>query len=711
MDRFLRLHDTVHLQPLQSTPQNRLYFKDTLTTQAPYLLIRVAASHAGRLTSNNAFYPPQRMQAAIPTFIQPYQKPFLLNHNLEGDPLGRIISARYVDLTVSQPHLQPVRDLLMFQQDDLAVFQLIDILGNQLIRPDFPGLGYAEIIARISSREAIERILDGRYQTVSVAFVTDQAICSICRTDWLQDGKCEHTPGKMVDDKPCFIIVGNMRFDEVSFVNRPADSLAGVLEINVGNVVDQVQVPPRPTSEVLFDAFVSAPQMLIHVADAKGTNLYHLRPNLEEVTHLMNVNNTVADTDIKAREILAQLLDRLQDPDLQISSLADQEMVVQIHDLLHAEPVIEPGTSHDLLHQKLHQYAQQEGFANRLTDAEQDHAHSVEAGDQTTQTPDIRELFDEEKCWEAMNAELEAMAAEIEEQDAGMAQQLRDAKLTTEQRKRLKPSVFCGPDRSFPVPDCAHVTAARRLIHRYKGEGDKEAIMRCVERKAKAMKCDQKKEDVLKSPSKDMLLAQRQELLECLQAVEDQLQQRFQLDFTAPCQGCLDKEKAIQVLQSAAAIDLQQLEAMELDLQAAEEEALLLRQQLMNLMVNTIIDQRQLQARRRYTDDEREKLYQELSGRSLESLSDTLCDQQGYVQYILQALENGMVHQPTETHVADPTLATQETNLQDADQALKARIMHQYNLVSRMSGRLAAQDYLKEMSRLYPHLGINLNNL
>ena len=51
------------------------------------------------------------------------------------------------------------------------------------------------------------------------------------------------------------------------------------------------------------------------------------------------------------------------------------------------------------------------------------------------------------------------------------------SRLSTEERRKLKASTFCGPKRSFPVPDCDHVTAAKRLIGRYKGEGDKDKIL------------------------------------------------------------------------------------------------------------------------------------------------------------------------------------------------------------------------------------------
>lgn len=65
-----------------------------------------------------------------------------------------------------------------------------------------------------------------------------------------------------------------------------------------------------------------------------------------------------------------------------------------------------------------------------------------------------------------------------------------DKKLSAKERKKLKSSTFCGPDRSFPVPDCAHVTAARRLVGRYKGSADsKKRILDSVASRAKELGC------------------------------------------------------------------------------------------------------------------------------------------------------------------------------------------------------------------------------
>lgn len=93
-------------------------------------------------------------------------------------------------------------------------------------------------------------------------------------------------------------------------------------------------------------------------------------------------------------------------------------------------------------------------------------------------------MFDiDDWSYALVEAEFDIMAEDDES--------FKDAKLSTKKRKKLKGSTFCGPDRSFPVPDCAHVTAARRLIGRAKGlsASQKARILACVSRKAKSLGC------------------------------------------------------------------------------------------------------------------------------------------------------------------------------------------------------------------------------
>jgi hypothetical protein len=63
-------------------------------------------------------------------------------------------------------------------------------------------------------------------------------------------------------------------------------------------------------------------------------------------------------------------------------------------------------------------------------------------------------------------------------------------KLTTKTRKALPDSVFCGPGRSFPCQDCAHVRAAKVYLKRSNfSAATQRKIAACINRKAKALGC------------------------------------------------------------------------------------------------------------------------------------------------------------------------------------------------------------------------------
>ncbi len=63
-------------------------------------------------------------------------------------------------------------------------------------------------------------------------------------------------------------------------------------------------------------------------------------------------------------------------------------------------------------------------------------------------------------------------------------------KLTTKTRKKLPKSVFCGPNRSFPVNDCAHVRAAKAYLKRSKfSAATQRRIAACINRRAKELGC------------------------------------------------------------------------------------------------------------------------------------------------------------------------------------------------------------------------------
>lgn len=61
-----------------------------------------------------------------------------------------------------------------------------------------------------------------------------------------------------------------------------------------------------------------------------------------------------------------------------------------------------------------------------------------------------------------------------------------DKTLTTEERNRLKESTFCGPERSYPVPDKSHAVAALSRAKQYASDELYKKIKSCVCRKAAA---------------------------------------------------------------------------------------------------------------------------------------------------------------------------------------------------------------------------------
>lgn len=110
-------------------------------------------------------------------------------------------------------------------------------------------------------------------------------------------------------------------------------------------------------------------------------------------------------------------------------------------------------------------------------------------------------------------------------------------KLTTKDRKKLKSSTFCGPNRSFPVNDCQHAATAKAFLSRAKfSQATKKRIAACINRRAKSMGCSPGK------PAKaDMEFAElaitsifktTRELVD--QSIEDE---GMELDFNE-CDGC-----------------------------------------------------------------------------------------------------------------------------------------------------------------------------
>jgi len=253
------------------------------------LICEVNATHAGTLI-NNRIYPPESMKKGIRTWTSPYKKPVLTNHDDTKDPIGRVISGKYIH----NPNG-------------------MDITNYKPILRESEGYGYQRLTIKITDAEAIQKILDGRYETVSVRMSSDHCFCSICNCDWSgSDGPCEHVPGTKYDNKLAYITTGDLTYKELSFVNIPADEYAGVKEAIISEQKD--------SSEISVYANNDSEKVLSDLSS--GNNLYALIDSEAEesddvVTYLLDKSNKSKkidkEEDVKHTEITRE---QLKDSDL-----------------------------------------------------------------------------------------------------------------------------------------------------------------------------------------------------------------------------------------------------------------------------------------------------------------------------------------------------------------------------------------------------------
>ncbi|MCD7910972.1 hypothetical protein KC480_05460 [Bacillus velezensis] len=164
------------------------------------LVVQMEAIHVGR-TANYTFYTEEGLRNGLETWTHPYNKPVLTHHDSHnGEPVGRILRAEFSESTISG------RKGLIFT-------------------------------CEITDPEAIEKVLDGRYQTVSIGATTDKVTCNICGTDRTKEW-CEHWRGEEYEGQTCHYVIGTTVGNEVSYVNVPADENAGNFSVSIEDSED-----------------------------------------------------------------------------------------------------------------------------------------------------------------------------------------------------------------------------------------------------------------------------------------------------------------------------------------------------------------------------------------------------------------------------------------------------------------------------------------
>lgn len=193
-----KINQAVEIQftPEQSTQLQESFkqiklSESTGTTDKRKLIVTVEGIHTG-MTKNKTFYPGNTLEASVPTWTTPHNKPVITNHNEYSEPKGRVVFAEYVESSLTDKYTVRMK-------------------------------------LEITDQDTIEKILDGRYLTLSVGGSANKVTCSVCAKDLVTEGYCGHRRGQAYEGKEAYWMIGNYTGDEISFVNMPADVHAQVI--------------------------------------------------------------------------------------------------------------------------------------------------------------------------------------------------------------------------------------------------------------------------------------------------------------------------------------------------------------------------------------------------------------------------------------------------------------------------------------------------
>ena len=201
-NRVQQVHDIEYVDQNGKAIDSLQLLKDMASdkTQVLALDVEMEATHSGK-NHNYCIYYEDSMEKDAESFVNPFKKPMLKNHNdCSGEPLGRI------------------------NQSWFGPSELTDERSAIHLK------------ARVTDQDAIPKFLDGRYSTVSIGGTMGTVTCNVCGKTILKDGKfkfCGHWRGETYKDQMCYWGAKDIEYHEVSTVNNPADDYAQIMKVTV----------------------------------------------------------------------------------------------------------------------------------------------------------------------------------------------------------------------------------------------------------------------------------------------------------------------------------------------------------------------------------------------------------------------------------------------------------------------------------------------
>lgn len=257
------------------------------------LLTEAQVTHAGIVNANYGYYKAEKLEDSVPTWLTPFNKPVLAHHNMANDAIGTVVGSFYKS----------------------NIPTIIPKVKNSIYESDYTyrGLGYIQNLLNIGDAAAADKVLDGRYNTMSVHGDNDEMTCSICNQEWVNDGKCYHRFGdtyeneRTGEEELCFWKAGNFIWSEVSFVNEPADPFAQIINKELtGATKDEILHTYQYKDVTRTDKAVADNiKRLIKfyaINDSKGMKVaLNDATSLEALYKLYDVRHTPVGIDLKSK--------------------------------------------------------------------------------------------------------------------------------------------------------------------------------------------------------------------------------------------------------------------------------------------------------------------------------------------------------------------------------------------------------------------------
>lgn len=363
--KLAKFYDYGIASPIIQAPEesrDKVKFIDSVLNGGSGVVVKVIAQHAARKTRNNALYLPSKIVAAAGSMISranggtsAYGKPVLKNHDYgepgflggssEGSVLGRAVRNSFVQYDLNpNKYTESVRRSLSTFLDAkndkptshyVHLISELDTLGI-IQDKSWMGTGHLAVEALIVDPNAVERVLDGRYVTVSTGMTSDAAICSVkgCHADWVQDDICEHRPGH----DGMFLIAGNLNYEEAfSFVVNPGDEEAVVADMQVvqlpnGSMItahDNKTESPYELNFTLNDSYKETPMTIESVLTESIKDPEQLKLITDALLEAKEVKSLYEEARKLHEEATKELTEAKAQADKVNTSLAEQKDLVK----------------------------------------------------------------------------------------------------------------------------------------------------------------------------------------------------------------------------------------------------------------------------------------------------------------------------------------------------------------------------------------------